>query len=441
MSSPIVQAIQQICEEKNLSYESVLETVQAALAAAYRKDFGDKNQNVEVEFDPETARIRAFDVKTVVEDVDLEEIERWQDLRRQRVEETANRLEEARARGEAVPAVVFEGEENEGPRFNPKTDLMLSEARRIRDDAEVGEVLRMELLVPGAFGRMAAMTAKQVIIQKLREVERQNVFNEFKEKEGQIVSGIVQRREPKMVLVDLGRITGVLRPEDQIPTERYAPGDKIKAYVKQVALGPRGPEIVLSRAAEEFVRKIFEIEIPEAGEGTLEIKAIAREPGSRSKVAVATSDDTLDPIGACIGQRGTRIQTIIAALGGEKIDIIEWSAEPAEFVAHALAPSKVQTVDLRTSERLALVTVPADQLSLAIGKGGQNVRLAAKLTGWRINVNEAVVPQSDLTASELEGGGTVPATEGTPTQTEPLTVSESEFPSPEVVEKEEKKEE
>ncbi|MBI4598915.1 transcription termination/antitermination protein NusA [Candidatus Uhrbacteria bacterium] len=407
MSSPIEQAMRQICEEKGLSYESVLHTIEAALSAAYRKDFGEKNQNVEAEFNPATGDIRVFDVKTVVEDVDLEELERRQEARRQHAEEMALVHVAARERGEDVPTMVLEDGEDE-LRFNPKTDLMISEARQTKPDAELGEIIRTELPQPGEFGRMAAMPAKQVITQTLREAEREIVFNEFKEKEGEVLNGTIQRREGRIVLVDLGRIAGILRPEDQVSTERYAPGEKIKVYVRQVSLTGKGPEIVLSRTAEELVKRIFEVEIPEVGEGTVEVKAIAREPGSRSKVAVFTNDSNLDPIGACIGQRGTRIQTIIGALGGEKIDIIEWSEDPKTFIAHALAPAKVNEVELRLEERLALVKVPADQLSLAIGKGGQNVRLAVRLTGWKINANESGSLEESAPAAEGENGASEP---------------------------------
>ncbi|HBO99874.1 TPA: transcription termination/antitermination protein NusA [Candidatus Uhrbacteria bacterium] len=402
MPSPIVQAIKQICEEKGLSIESVLQTIEAALAAAYRKDFGEKNQNIEVEFNPVNAEIRVFDVKTVVEDVDLEELERRQEARRARAEQAAQAFTEARERGEQISAMVMEEDEEEELKFNPKTDMMISEASKVKADVGLGEIIRTELPQPGAFGRMAAMTAKQVITQKLREAEREIVFSEFKEKEGEVLNGVVQRREGRMVLVDLGRITGILRPEDQIANEHYVPGEKVKVFVRQVSLSTRGPEIILSRTAEELVKRIFELEIPEISDGSVQIKAIAREAGSRSKVAVSTTDENLDPIGACIGQRGTRIQTIIGALGGEKIDIIEWSEDPEKFIAHALAPAKAQHVELRPDQRLAVVQVDSDQLSLAIGKGGQNVRLAVRLTGWKINVNGQEVSEEIETDSLLE---------------------------------------
>ncbi len=386
MPSPIEQAIRQICEEKGLAYESVMDAIEAALAAAYRKDFGDKNQNIEAKFDPENGSTRIFDIKTVVEDMDLAELEKIEEARRAKAEEFADRIEAARKRGEDIAGIELE--ETDGPTFNPKTDIMLSEAQIMKFGSALGDVLRIELPQPGEFGRMAAMTAKQVITQKLREAEREVVFNEYKEQEGKVLNGTVQRQEGRMVLIDIGRTAGILRAEDQISGERYKIGDRIKVYVSQVSLTTKGPQIVLSRASETFVGKLFEMEIPEVGDGAVLIKAVAREPGSRSKVAVFTTDFQIDPIGACIGQRGTRIQTIISELGGEKVDIIEWSEDAASFIGHALAPAKVNRADLNEADHSAMVHVNPDQLSLAIGKGGQNVRLAARLTGWKISIAE-----------------------------------------------------
>jgi transcription termination/antitermination protein NusA len=413
MASPIEQAIRQICEEKGLAYESVIDAIQSALAAAYRKDFGDKNSNIEVQFDPETGASKVFDVKTVVEDVDLEELERLEEERRERAEDLAKQIEEARKRGEDLPAISID--EDLGPRFNPKTDIMVSEAQVLKMGAKIDDIIRTELPEPEEFGRMAAMTAKQVITQKLREAEREIVFNEYKEHEGEILNGTVQRREGRIVLVDLGRTTGVMRPEDQNPSERYNPGDRIKVYVRQVGLTTKGPEILLSRTAEEMVSKLFTVEIPEVADGLVELKGIAREAGSRSKVAVATEDDSIDPIGACIGQRGTRIQTIITELGGEKVDIVEWNEDPVVFITHALSPAKVLSVVLDEEEKSASIKVENDQLSLAIGKGGQNVRLAARLTGWKINISgdEEVADTekegvSDEIAGEVSGENITP---------------------------------
>jgi N utilization substance protein A len=385
MPSPIRQAIQQICDEKNIPYEVVLETIEAALAAAYRKDYGEKNQNVKVEFDPDTMRIRAFDVKEVVEDQELPSEE---ELEAMRLKEEGER-KRARADGREY-APEPELDENGEPikRFNPKTMIMLAEAQKAKPDAQLGDTLRMELSVPGEFGRMAAQTAKQVIIQKLREAERETVFNEYRGREGEIVTAIVQRREGRAVLVDLGRAAAIMPPEEQIHTEAYAPGQRLKVYIAAVNMTSRGPAVVVSRSHPDIVRRLFATEIPEVSSGAVVIHKVSREAGSRSKVAVSSDDPNIDPIGSCIGQRGTRIQTIIHELGGEKVDVIQYDEDPAAYVSNALSPAKVSSVELDEETKTATVFAPGDQLSLAIGKGGQNVRLASKLTGWKINVHE-----------------------------------------------------
>lgn len=371
MASPIEQAIRQIVEEKGLSYESVMETIEAALAAAYRKDFGNKLQNIEAKFNTDDGSVQLWDVKTVVEDQDIEppaEEEEFDEFKR-------------------PPQRTIEEEiaEDAEKKFNPKTEVMISSAP---DGSQIGDVIRTELEVGGEFGRMAAMTAKQVITQKLREAEREVLYNDFKDNEGEVIVGMVQRREGRVILVDIGRGTAIMRSEDQVPGERYAPGDRIKVFLKSVSLGLRGPEILVSRIAPELVLELFKVEIPEIADGTVKINGIAREAGSRSKVAVSCDDDSIDPIGACIGQRGARIQTIISELGGEKVDIIEHSDDIGVFIMNALAPAKVNGIELNEDEKIATVTVENDQLSLAIGRGGQNVRLAARLTDWRINVAE-----------------------------------------------------
>jgi N utilization substance protein A len=383
MASPIVQAIQQICDEKHISYEIVMETIEAALAAAYRKDFGQKNQNVKIEFDPETMGIRAFDVKTVVEDQELpseEELAAMELVAAQR---------DARNLPPEEPELDAEG--NPIKRFNPKTEMMISEAVSVKPDVALGETLRLELPVPGEFGRMAAQTAKQVITQKLREAERDNIFGEFKGREGEIVNATVQRREGRMVLVDLGRTTAIMPSEEQIPNENYQPGARIKVYIVAVNMTSRGPAVVVSRAHPDIIRKLFSTEIPECAAGSVKVRAVAREAGSRTKVAVSSDDPNVDPIGSCIGQRGTRIQTIISELGGEKIDVILYDEDAASYITKALAPAKVQEVRLDETTHTAEVFAKADQLSLAIGKLGQNVRLASRLTAWRINIHEAGV--------------------------------------------------
>jgi transcription termination/antitermination protein NusA len=412
MSNPIVQAIKQICDEKQLSYEAVIETVEAALAAAYRKDFGEKNQNVKITFDPETGNMRAMDVKTVVEDALYGKFVKEEEERKKAAEEAALAGEASPKPEEKQPAAPAPAPElgpdgqplPEEPAYNPKLNLSLSQARDIKKDAELGEEIRLELEIPSAFGRMAAMTAKQVITQRLREAERNMVYNEMKEQEGQLVMGVVQRREGRLVLVDLGRIAAIMPPEEQSPMESYAPGERIKVFVKGVNLGVRGPQVVVSRASEEMVKKLFTLEIPEVASGTVVIHNVAREAGSRSKVSVSSSQANIDPIGSCIGQRGTRIQTIITELGGEKVDIIQHSDEAGKYIAMALAPAKVAAVELNEAEKVASVTVPADQLSLAIGRGGQNVRLASSLTGWKINIKEngAAASEAAPLAEEAE---------------------------------------
>jgi transcription termination/antitermination protein NusA len=409
MSNPIVQAIKQICDEKKISYEAVLETVEAALAAAFRKDFGEKNQNVKIVFDPESGNMRAFDVKTVVPNELYVAYVKEEEDRKKAAEEAAalgikpeDRKEEKRAEPVASSSVENKPALNpdgtpvaEEPVYNPKLNLSLAQAREIKKDAALGDELKLELEIPSAFGRMAAMTAKQVITQRLREAERTNVYNEMKEQEGELVAGVVQRREGRMVLVDLGRTTGVMPPEEQIPTEHYNPGDRVKVFVVAVNVTQRGPQVIVSRASEEIVRKLFSLEIPEVSSGVVAVHAVAREAGSRAKVAVSSKETNIDPIGSCIGQRGTRIQTIISELGGEKIDVIQWDEDAQKFIAMALAPAKVSKVELDAVSQTANVTVGSDQLSLAIGRGGQNVRLASRLSGWKINIVEENKPVAE----------------------------------------------
>lgn len=412
MASAIVQAIKQISDEKGLSYENVLETIQAALAAAYRKDFGKKNQNVRIEFDPESGALRAFDVKTVVADELYETWAKEEEERKKAALEAEATGKPAFAKSPAVePAREKEGVSAEAGaleekelKFNPKLHISLTEARALKPDAELEEVIATELEVPGAFGRMAAQTAKQVITQRLREAERQTVFDEFKSKEHELINGFIQRREGRVVLVDLGRVTGVMLPDDQLPGELYAPGSRMKMFVSSVQLTQKGPEILVSRTNPEMVRKLFGLEIPEIASGAVIIKNIAREAGSRTKVAVASTAPNVDPIGSCIGQRGTRIQTIISELGGEKVDVIQYDENPVKYIGNALSPAKVVSVEANEAAATANVTVAPEQLSLAIGRGGQNVRLAARLTGWKINVMEAgkseVVEEGTASPSE-----------------------------------------
>ncbi len=366
--SDLQDAIKQVCEEKNISLESVMDTIEAALAAAYRKDFGQKNQNIKVNFDSETQSMEVFDVKTVVEDMDLEELEKQR--------------EEFEAKKEAGEEV----DEAELKRFNPKTESMLTEAKELDSKAEIGQEIKTKLEVPSEFGRMAAQTAKQVIIQRLREAERETIYNEFKEKEGQVVTAVVQRKEGRAVYLDIGHTLAIIPFEEQVPGENYTSGQRLKVMIVSVNLTPKGPEIIVSRSHPDLLRELFRTEVPEINTEVVEIKAIAREAGARSKVAVASNQESIDPVGSCVGQRGARVQTIISELGGEKIDIIEWNDDPEKFIINALSPAKVISLELNEKKKSAIVKVKEDQLSLAIGKAGQNVRLAARLTDWKIDI-------------------------------------------------------
>ncbi|MBI2990353.1 MAG: transcription termination/antitermination protein NusA [Candidatus Magasanikbacteria bacterium] len=389
MASEITKSIQIVCDEKGLDPSVVMDALQSALAAAYRKDFGNRQQNIKVEFDPETGDMKVWDEKEVVEDISEEILEQAQ-------EEMTKRREEARKERRELSDEEME----DLIRFNPKTQIMVTQAKELKPKAELGEILKIDLEVPGDFGRMAAQTAKQVIIQKLREAERSTVYEDFKGQLGSIVQGFVQRRDRSgALIIDLGKVTGIVPQNGQVRREHYTPGARMKFYLVSVEMGSRGPEIMLSRADKRMVQTIFEQEIPEIESGEVEIKNIAREAGGRSKVAVSTDNDNIDPIGSCIGQRGSRINTIIDELGGEKIDIIEYSEDAKAYIKNALSPAKISTVELDESNKEALVYVAEDQFSLAIGREGQNVRLASELTGWTIKVLEQKPPASAESSS------------------------------------------
>lgn len=387
MANEISAAIKQICDEKNLSVDAVISAIEAALAAAYRKDFGDKSQNIKVVFNADNAQAVVFDVKEVVADVDLEEQEqKWEELK---------------LRKEAGEDV----DEEDMQRFNPRTEIMLTEAQNINSSYKIGDIIETKLEVPDAYGRMAAQTAKQVIIQRLREAERDNIFAQYEDKEGTLVLGTVTRHEGRRYLVDLGQATGTLPPEEQIPRENYNTGVRLNFYIVKVHMGNKGAEIILSRTHPDIVRELFAMEVPEIAAGSVEIKGIAREAGSRSKVAVEALEDNIDPIGSCVGQKGARIQTIISELGGEKIDIIQWEADAKKYIINSLSPAKVNGINIDEDTRSAEVIVNEDQLSLAIGKSGQNVRLAAKLTNWKIDIkgpDQASVANEEEIIEEAE---------------------------------------
>ena len=443
--SEISTAIKQLCEEKNLDCQSVIAAIELALAAAYRKDFGERNQNIRVKFDPTLGTSEIFDVKTVVENLpEQEEAEMLQNLYNPAPKEA--RKEEFREDTRSFYVVEEETSEEDKKKFNPKTDIQVKEAAILKHDAKVGDEIVTDLPIPESYGRMAAQTAKQVIIQKLREMERDMIFGEFKGKEKEVVSGIVQRREGRFVFVDLGKAIGILPAEEQIFNERYNPNDRIKVYIKEVGEGHKGPEIILSRRSEEILKKVFYLEIPEIANGLVEIKEIAREAGSRSKVAIWSDAENVDPVGSCVGQRGSRIQTIINELGGEKIDIIEYNEDPAKFIANALAPAKVISIELDEAEHKAIVKVAPDKLSLAIGKNGQNVRLAARLTSWKIDIIEASeegekkVLESDGESMKLAEESEILEEAGDKTKAEEATEIVEEEKTEEKEEKKEKKE-
>jgi N utilization substance protein A len=358
-------AIAQIAEEKGIPFEKVLEDIETAIAAAYKKEYGKKGQTIKCKFDLETGQLKFWQTKLVVDQSMIYSEEELKKMEKEKV-----------ALPQGKPEKV---------RFNPEKHLMLKEAKKINPEIKVGQELIIPLETKSDFGRIAAQTAKQVILQKLKETERETIFDEYKKKEGEIISGILQRIEGKNVYFDIGKTIGILPKHEQIPGEFYRPGQRLKLFVLKVEKTNKGPVIFLSRAYPKFVSKLFELEVPEIAAGQVEIKSIAREAGSRTKIAVFSKVEGIDPIGAAVGQRGTRVNAVISELGGEKIDIVEYSDEPEKYIANSLSPAKVLEVKIMPKNK-ALAIVPEDQLSLAIGKDGQNVRLAAKLTGWKIDV-------------------------------------------------------
>jgi N utilization substance protein A len=361
-------ALHQLEEERGVPKEKIIEAIEQALAAAYKKDYGKKGQIIKARFDVNSGKTEFSQIKIVVDQSMLRP-------------ETEGGAEEEKQEG----VVPQEGEEKL-IRFNPEQHIMIEDAQKIKKDAQPGDELVFPLESKDDYGRIAAQTAKQVIIQRIREAEKVSVLDEYGKKQGEIVSGTVQRMERGNIFVDLGKTTGILSYHEQIPGERYKQGERIRSYLYAVEETPRGIDLHLSRSHPKFIQKLFEIEAPEIASGVVEIKAIAREAGSRSKIAVLSHDTHIDPVGSCVGQRGVRVSTVMSELGGEKIDIIEWSEDQKKFIEDALSPAKVVSVDLNEEEHRAEVKVSDDQLSLAIGKGGQNVRLAAKLTGWKIDI-------------------------------------------------------
>lgn len=402
-------AITQICEEKGLEKEKVVEAIEMALAAAYKKDYGKKGQIIIAKMDDKTG---AVNFKRLLEVVD-ETVRNLEKLEEEKVE-TADSSPELNKEDDDLESdknfkkakksdeVVFkasEGEiEDEGePRlvkFNKEKDVLWEEAKKADKDIQVGDFLEIPLETKADYGRVASQTAKQVIIQRLREAERDAMYDEYKGKEGEIVNGTVQRIEGKNVVIDLGKSSGVIFPSGQIPREHYIIGQRVKVFIEKVESDSKGPGIILSRTAPELMKKLFELEVPEIFSGTVEIKAVAREAGSRSKIAVISNEEDLDPIGSCVGQKGTRVQSVIDELSGEKIDIIEWSDDIEKMIASALSPAKIIKVEAK-NDKVAKAHVPQDQLSLAIGRNGQNVRLAVKLTGWKIDITPLSLEDTD----------------------------------------------
>lgn len=354
MNTEFIEALEELEREKGIAMDVLIEALEAALISAYKRNFGSL-QNVRVYIDRETGEIRVFARKTVVEKAEDE-----------------------------------------------RSEISLEEARTKDSKYELEDIVEIEV-TPRDFGRIAAQTAKQVVVQRIREAERGIIFEEFSSREGDIVNGIVQRQDQKNVYIDLGKTEAILAPTEQIPGEEYRHSDRIKTYIVEVRKTTKGPQILVSRTHPGLLKRLFELEVPEIHDGTVELKSVAREAGARSKIAVYSKDENVDPVGACVGPKGMRVQTIVSELKGEKIDIVKWSQDPAKFVANALSPAKVVSVVIYEDDKIARVVVPDYQLSLAIGKEGQNARLAAKLTGWKIDIkNES---QMEALRQEYEALG------------------------------------
>ena len=338
-SKELILALEDLEKEKGIKKDYMLESIETALVTAYKRNYDSNSENVKIVMNDETGEIHVYAEKEVVETVEDE-----------------------------------------------KLQINLADAQKVNKKLSIGDTAQIEI-VPRDFGRIAAQTAKQVIIQKIREASRNVLFDEFSDKKGEIVSGLIQKADGGIVVVDLGKLEGIMPLKEQVATEKYRVNDKIRACIVNVERGVKGaPQVIISRANGDFVRKLFELEIPEIYEGVIEIKSVSRDPGSRSKVAVYSPNENIDPVGSCVGQKGIRIQNIINELNGEKIDVIEWNADPSIYISAALLPAQVLAVDINDDEKFAQVIVPDDQLSLAIGKSGQNVRLAAKLTNWKIDI-------------------------------------------------------
>ena len=388
-------AVAEVANERGISQQKIFEVIEEAIASAYKKEYGRKKQKIIAKLDVKNGDLKFWQVRQAVSPEMLLS------------DEDMEALKEKRAKSDEII------EENGKVRFNSERHILIDEAKILEPTIKAGEEIMLPLESKENFGRIAAQTAKQVILQKIKEVEKEEAFKEFKDKEGEVVSGIVQRIEPGAVFLDIGRTSAVLPRKEQIYNEQYRPGQRIKLFVLEAEQTSKGPQVLVSRIYPKLVSKLFELEVPEIGAKQLEIKSIAREPGLRSKVAVAALEDGIDPIGALVGQRGTRILAVINELAGEKIDVIEWNEKPEKFIANALSPAKVLEIRAMPKNK-AIAIIQDDQLSLAIGKEGQNVRLAAKLTGWKIDIKsvsqveqemkEGKMPEAETDEEIIEAG-------------------------------------
>ena len=351
MNAEFMQAFEELGKEKGIAPEILFDAIEAALISAYKRNFGSA-QNVRVSLDRITGEIHVFARKIVVTELTEQHAEQH-------------------------------------------LEVSLAEAKEIDPRYEENDIIEIEV-TPKDFGRIAAQTAKQVVVQRIREAERGIIYDEFSNRESDILTGIVQRIEQKNVFIDLGKAEAILAPTEQIPFEQYKHGDRVKSYIIEVKKTTKGPQILVSRTHPGLLKRLFELEVPEIQDGIVEIKSVAREPGMRSKIAVYSRDEDIDPVGACVGHKGMRVQTIVDELKGEKIDIVKWSPDPVKYIANSLSPAKVVSVEVNEIEKISKVIVPDFQLSLAIGKEGQNARLAAKLTGWKIDI------KSESQASQAE---------------------------------------
>lgn len=371
----IHSVLDQLEEEKGIPKEKVIEAIAMSLASAYKKEYGKRGQIIRSNFDIETGQVEFFQVKIVVDETIVK-----LPLEENSLDKKTN---------------ITEDKDDIRVNFNPEHHILIEDAIKIKTGAQLNDEIIFPLEEKNDFGRIAAQTAKQTIFQKIREAEKSSISKEFDSKQNEIVSGTIQRIERGNIFVDLQRATGILPYAEQIPTEKFKQGERIRAYLYLVEETSRGVFLKLSRAHPQFLKKLFEMEVPEIASGIVEIKVVAREAGSRSKIAVFSNDESIDPIGSLVGQRGVRVSTVMSELGGEKIDIIEWSENPERFIAEALSPAKILDIEINEEKKSVLVKVSEDQLSLAIGKGGQNVRLAAKLTGFKIDIQNSEIKSTE----------------------------------------------